>query len=543
MVTQAREAAPHNGPLNRRITVVSTRGYEKGRKTYQLENIQGNEKFTVFNNSLHNNLKALNERVYNVKNPDGGIMPPPQPEEGHFDEHLSYFSQEIKKNCKPTTAYPMEVIPSLYSGPKVAVYTKALQELRYRPWTAMDSRLNSFVKVEKTDTQRKHWGLVVPRLIQPPSYRYSLMLATYIKKIDARLAKDIDKIFRKTTGASKEERTIMKGLNAEELAYQIQIKWDRIKDCVAIGLDASRFDQHVSMEALVWEHSVYKHYFRNKKERKQLKALLDCQLEAEGRIYCTDGTIKYKVEGTRASGMQNTTSGNCLISCAMTHQLMKKLNITNYALIDMGDDMVLFVSASDEARVRDAIRQHYLDFGFTMKVEETAYIIEDIEFCQQHPVYDGSKYVMMRDPRITQSKDAVSIKPLTSPRGIAAFMQSVAKGGLRLTGGLPVKQNYYRSLLKNSRVFCRDQRQIDSYKGFPVEQEYGNFFFMKNLKRGFSEVHWKARASFASAFGIPPSIQILMESFYDDLEFSPCVSEGTVEQILRKEFHNYESFI
>lgn len=540
MVTQAREAASHNGTLNGRITVVETRASDKVRRLYQLEGLQGSEMYTTFNNSLHNNLKALNERVYNVRDKKtGALKPPPQPvSEDFFDQALCEFEGHLNKYIKPITPYNIDEIPGFYSGAKRTIYEKAVLSLKTCPLDVKDSYLSAFVKDEKTSVVAKPWEEVVPRLIQPPSYRYSASLACYIKRIDPLLATAIDNLFNDVTGADRSEKTIMKGLNAEQIGEQIFKKWSRINKCVAIGLDASRFDQHVSTQALSWEHKQYLRFVKgNRKSRRKFKRMLDWQLSTRGYINCPDGHIKYEVDGTRASGQQNTTSGNCLISCAMVYALVKKLKITNFALIDMGDDMVLFVSEKNRDKVMAAISEHFLDYGFSMKVEDPVYLIEEVDFCQQRPVFDGQKYIMVRNPFVSMSKDSVSLKPLLSPRVTAAFMQSIGKGGLRLTGGLPIMQDFYQSMLDGSLVFCKDQRRIDSVKAFKQSEQWGSFYFAHGQKRGYADVHWRARASYATAFGIPRMVQLEMEKYIRSIKFANEVREGQVEHIARRAFN------
>jgi hypothetical protein len=74
-----------------------------------------------------------------------------------------------------------------------------------------------------------------------------------------------------------------------------------------VGLDASRFDQHVSHAALKWEHSVYNSWFKDK----EFARAISMQLINEGTGYTDEGKIKVEVEGCRMSGDMNTSAGNC----------------------------------------------------------------------------------------------------------------------------------------------------------------------------------------------------------------------------------------
>jgi hypothetical protein len=59
-------------------------------------------------------------------------------------------------------------------------------------------------------------------------------------------------------------------------------------------MDASRFDQHVSVDALEWTHRVYCAFFSNDAYLRSLCAML---IENKGMAYAKDGAFKYSVTG------------------------------------------------------------------------------------------------------------------------------------------------------------------------------------------------------------------------------------------------------
>jgi len=111
-----------------------------------------------------------------------------------------------------------------------------------------------FVKYEKTDRTTKEDP--VPRVISPRDPKYNIQLGRYLKPIEERIFKALGKMFG--------HPTVMKGMDTDRTASVLHEKWDHFNNPVAIGLDASRFDQHVSLEALKFEHSVYAACFRGK---------------------------------------------------------------------------------------------------------------------------------------------------------------------------------------------------------------------------------------------------------------------------------------
>jgi hypothetical protein len=142
--------------------------------------------------------------------------------------------------------------------------------------------MQTFVKAEKLNVSAK--SDPDPRVIQPRSSRYCYAVGLYIKAVEHMLYKAIDSLF----GA----RTVMKGLNADQRGAAFHEAWNRFKDPVAVGLDASRFDQHVSTALLQLEHSIYLACFDNDEE---LERLLNMQLVNRGFVRCAEGSIRYVV--------------------------------------------------------------------------------------------------------------------------------------------------------------------------------------------------------------------------------------------------------
>jgi len=51
--------------------------------------------------------------------------------------------------------------------------------------------------------------------------------------------------------------TVLKGMNANESALELRKMWDEFDEPAAIGADAVRFDQHVSVDAQISAFGVH----------------------------------------------------------------------------------------------------------------------------------------------------------------------------------------------------------------------------------------------------------------------------------------------
>jgi len=447
----------------------------------------------VHNSNIVNLERGVLERVFFVKDGDG-FSRPPQPIYGAFKRKLSYFKDIIVRGMLPTTPIKRQEFPLLYRGRRRTVYENAVASLTRKDVDAADARVKCFVKAEKINFSAKKDP--APRIISPRDPRYNVAVGCYLKPIEHSVYRSIANAFGDTT--------VAKGLNVEEVANLLWKKWSSFEDPVAVGLDASRFDQHVSIDALRWEHSVYNGIFRDS----QLAKLLSWQLRTKCVGYLPDGKLKYTTEGTRMSGDMNTAMGNCLIMCALVHAHAKEMHIP-IKLVNNGDDCVVIMSSRHLRRYTAGLHNWFHDMGFNMKVEEPVRTFEQIEFCQMHPVFDGTTFIMVRNPNISIAKDSLSIKPLNSESIFRKWVGAVGEGGLSLTGGIPILQSFYMCMERASR----GKRLKDD-----PTQETGWWFLSKNMHRKASNVADAARYSFYVAFDILPDMQVAVERYYDSFE-------------------------
>ncbi len=435
------------------------------------------------------------ERVYFVEGPDG-LQAPPKPIDGAFGCLTKGFSSEFLKHAGNHSPITREQFLMYYKGRKASIYADAVESLSQSPISRRDARLKTFVKAEKLNLDKKIDP--APRVIQPRSPRYNVELGVYLRPFEHKAFAAIAKVFG--------EPTVFKGYNLEEQARLMRDKWEKYQNPVAVGLDASRFDQHVSVEALEFEHSLYNQVFRH--DRK-LKRLLKWQIENEGIGFAHDGIIKYKKRGCRMSGDMNTSLGNCIIMCALIHQLSRELNV-KLSLANNGDDCVVICERSDVVDITSQIPTFFGRFGFKMAIEPVVDVFEKIEFCQTQPVFDGEKYIMVRNPKTSMSKDVTCVLALRTAANFKEWMTSVSDCGLALTGGIPVLQSFYSCLNLGAR------KSGLTTKGHFVES--GLAYHARNMNRVYANPTPEARVSFYLAFGIVPDLQESLESYYNSVK-------------------------
>jgi hypothetical protein len=322
-------------------------------------------------------------------------------------------------------------------------------------------------------------------------------LGVYIKPVE-------HKIYRSIARACKQRMVVAKGYNVQDLGEEIYKLWTASDDLVFIGLDAHRFDMHVTKEMLEWEHSIYKGLYRGDKK---LKELLSWQLYTRAKGYCEDGSVKYTVSGRRCSGDMNTGLGNCIIMCAILFAYRDVMGL-NYTFINNGDDCGVFIKRGDVAKFESRIDDFCTLCGFRIGCETPVRHIEQIRFCQMAPVNVNGKWVMVREVDNAREKDSISITKLHTPRMLKQWLYAVGECGLALCSGVPILQSMYMCYMRNG---------IKSKMDSAVYMECGS----RNLSVGMvskeSTIIPETRASFYSAFDYTAEEQMDLERYYSRL--------------------------
>lgn len=497
-------------PTNLQVT--RQLGLCKHRNFVRVSRVAPDVDICPFDHKLSTLERAVKERVFRVKDvtDPSGFAPPPQPEPGYFGMKMGDFRSALRPYTRKTAPWTYKEFVQSYEGRKRVVYEEALTELREGYGTVEeDAQIHVFIKNEKTDRTTKQDP--VPRVISPRSPKYNLRVGRFLKKIEHRVFKAIGNLFG--------HPTVMKGYDIHRTASLMREKWEMLDNPVAIGLDASRFDQHVSIDALRFEHGMYQDWFGCKKDRMKLARLLRLQEYNHCVGYTPDGMLKYTTTGTRMSGDMNTSLGNCILMCGMIWTYLRDRGIKGH-LANNGDDCVVFVERRDLGKFSKDLSAWFLQLGFNMVVEDPVFDFQQLEFCQTKPIFDGISWVMCRNPHTAISKDATMLDSYdNSPGKFLGWLDAVGIGGLSMTGGIPVFQSFYRMYVRSGK-----KRKI--------APELLSWNMRRHLKHGAlrreGEVSPEARASFYFAFGITPDEQIVLEKYYDGMTIS-SVPEASVE--------------
>lgn len=504
----------HTGQLFKGIAVIPHVGAppSKARYVVVVPHMSSRQDFGAHNNNLPNLIRALNERVFNVQSANG-LVPTPQPHQGEWKKLGSISKRLAARVTKFGTVVPLTSKEFVEQSPsnKRNLYAAAAEEMRTRGWSKRDARIKAFVKFEKLNFTKK--GDPAPRVIQPRTPVYNIALGRYTRKVEEELYKALALDW----GDDEEELVVMKGITVEEVAFQMRRKWLKYDQPVAVGLDASRFDQHVSVDALRWEHSIYNSIFKCP----ELAALLKLQLRNDGYAYLDGHKLTYTTNGTRASGDMNTSLGNCLIMCSLVRQYVRELGI-KCDLVNNGDDCVLFLDRRNIARL-SGLSEWFLKYGFEMEVEAPVYEFEEVVFCQAQPVLVSAeldKWVMVRQPAAALAKDAMCLSA-NSELAFRQWSYELGTGGLALYGDMPIYKELYLAYRRNGVPSNVGRSLLVSDSGFMRATRL--------IVRGneSSPIKDETRVSFYKAFGITPSIQVEMEEElramgYDGLKTYPA---------------------
>jgi hypothetical protein len=479
-------------PDHPNLQVQTLQGKPKVRKNYWFWDLSPNTIYRTHNSNIATVVRAIKERLFFVKTDSGfqEVQKPIRP--SIFDEKCDKFRSEFFKHVQYTAPLTEKQFLDSYSGRRRTAYESAFKSLKYKEFSVRDSYISFFVKCEKVNFSKKKDP--APRGISPRSPRYHVKLGPYIKRIEKKIYEVVNTVF----GAV----TIFKGLNAQASGSQMRAHWDAFDDPIAIPLDASRFDQHVSAEALQYEHSFYNRFYY---KCANLAALLRMQLINKGFARCPDGVAKFKIIGGRMSGDMNTGLGNCLLMCAMIYSYCDEANITKFRLANNGDDCVLFVERRDYHRTTN-LTSWFLDLGFDMVREPHVEIFEKIEFCQTQPVWTPQGWLMVRQVPTSIAKDCLCLKPLDSEKLFKRWSKTVGECGLSLTGGIPIVQEFYQKLYSTG---CGVNSLVDE-----PTLETGFARLALGMHRKYSEVHPLTRYSFYLAFAVAPAKQLAFEEVY-----------------------------
>ncbi len=465
---------------------------KKPRKYVYLHGYGDHHELFCHNNSRANLVRALHERVFRVKGPNG-LVPPPQPKPKQFDTIGLMLQPHLRQDYVPMTDREfLNQVPAQ----KRRVYEAAVKRYHQHGLYSKQCCVSAFVKFEKQVVSESKPD-PAPRVIQSRSPVYHYRLGRYTRRIEHDIYDAISKVWSGPT--------VMKGMTPDQVAECMVEAWNSFTDPMAISLDASRFDQHVSADALKWEHKVYKHCFPDEDE---LVWLLKQQVHNVGYGEYPGGQIKYKTNGCRMSGDMNTGLGNCIIMCCMMKKYVDSLSV-RARLINNGDDCVLIVEREHVDRILETYDQFFLDLGFEMGLEaEPTDVLEKIPFCQLRLINTGHGWTMVRELKAIV-KDAACLCPAID--GVQSWMGAVGECGMALAGDIPIYGAMYSSYMRNGK-----SGNVTGNHNF---RNTGMAIAMRGMARHrYGEPTDQCRVSFYRAFGISPTAQLEYERYYTSLK-------------------------
>jgi len=437
----------------------------------------------IHNNSYDNAFRALRERL--VYHKGERPLKPVAPFNLVASEQVKQFEKLIPRISS-------QEFVEHYVGHKRKIYEKAKRSLVLKPIEHKDSWIKMFVKDEKFDYMLKPDQ--VPRPIQPRTPRYNLELGRFLQPMEKAIYSEIDALYG--------HQVVMKGKNALQRGSVLSQHWMSLKDPVAVGIDAARFDQHTGRDALKYEHNIYLRHCAPA-DRWYLRKLLNMQLTTYGVCYTKTGKIKYKIPGVRCSGDVNTSLGNIILMTHMVYDYLKSLKIP-FRFINDGDDGVILVNREHLSKLNN-LQAWFRDYGYKMETEDPVYYLEQIEFCQCKPIWDGKAYIMARNPDVVCNRDAYTTKSVATRGQWDYYRSAIATGGLRAMGGIPVVQNFYRALGKGAK-------EVEL-----TDTSTGLYWMGQGLTRTFNQPNPSTRLSYFIAFDITPDTQVVMEEKYDTM--------------------------
>lgn len=201
-------------------------------------------------------------------------------------------------------------------------------------------------------------------------------------------------------------------------------------------------------------------------------------------------------------------------------------------LANNGDDCVVMMEKEHEQNFMKGLDDWFMDMGFRMTAEAPVYRLAEIEFCQMRPIeYGNGEVMMVRNIPTSLRKDTLCSVDISKEKTMKAWMTAVGKGGLSLTGGIPIVQNFYRSFIRLGEGVSNNMAQ-------QLNRNSGMYLLGTGMDRKFKEPTAEARLNTYIAWGITPDQQVALEQYYDEFDIESYKAVGVDKHInLNPIFH------
>jgi hypothetical protein len=450
--------------------------------------------YDYYQASIHNLTTALVKRCI-LQKQQGGYGPPLKPKGTALKEWKSTATR-LKIGSRP----PLEIedFLALYTGRQRSIYTVAATNLQAGELklSSRDRIVTIFMKYEKLEVKEN--GMSEPRVIYCRSPEFRVLFGTYVRSYEHDLYTSLAYLAHPSG-----EKVVYKGMTTFQLGKLVERKYTRIDDCVIVGLDASRFDQSFSRPLLKAVNKIHRRCtrFETLPVREMHNLLLSSKLDNRLRGRAPGGKVRVDRINCKMSGDNDTSLDAALVTVVGVVTYMTKIRIppSDYALMDNGDDLVIMITRK-RLGVLAGLSDWFRDLGFIMVTEQPVDVLEQMEFCQMHPVFDGTAWRMVRNLTCID-KDLTCSKHLPNWRVAKRWLTSVGQCGLALNYGMPILQDFY------SRLIFEDAKPLTN----DMCMRSGLFRMAEGLQPRTAQITPEARASFYAAFGITPTHQLAIE--------------------------------
>lgn len=414
-----------------------------------------------------------------------------------------------------------EVVMQHYSGTKRARYLRAISHLRGHEVQKKHSKVKIFVKTELVEPVPGK--LCKPRMISFRSDEFLLENKSWADDLERHFYGQQGGIYNSIDDLPE----CAKGHNMGKRANIIGRKVASLQNPRNVSLDGSAFDAHVHEETIRVVHKSYRKFLRkvgvHSKDISYISHLLKMEIVNQCVGNFPDGTLKYTVRGNRMSGDWETAFGNCLIMSAMVAAVMDVLNIPEscWRQYDDGDDCLLFVEAEYQ-HLLVQLPELFKQLGMSIKVSEMvdAKTLENIEFCQSRPVFNGSRYIMCRNPQKMWNSYFTSPRWFNSKEMQMSYHHSIGYADSLMYENMPVISQLAYEMYSQTPAMRVNPQVLNQWR-------YDNGFMFKDYNIDISEpvVTPDARESFSKAWGISPTWQVHYENLAKHLDVTRFIPQ------------------
>jgi len=442
-----------------------------------------------------NEERSLIERV---------LAPTPQPTKAglaRLDAEARLLSETKLKSTVPLT-YD-EFVNCYSAGRQRTRYQRAADSLKERTLhVKRESKLNSFVKSEKLNPIKVD---PAPRMIQARTARFNVEIGRFLRPIEKQLYQMRHQGFR----------CIGKGLSPQGRAGLLRRQWDSMDKPVAVSIDCTRFDLHVSEALLKLEHKVY----LSSNNDPMFQQLLNAQIRNVG---FTSSGIRYKLQGGRMSGDMNTSTGNCLLMVMMVRAAARQLQIKDYRICDDGDDCLIMIETDDLPKLA-GLKDAFLSFGHVVKFENIAFEFHEIEWCKTRPVLVDGVWKLIPDWRRVLGMMAAGTRYWHDKAVCPHIARACGMCVLSYAAGVPILQDYALALMRSSNKISTEIYYMDVWRHAvkPTGMDLTDF-----KERPISAT---TRTSFMETYGMSVSYQREVELALKEWTIDPFYSDAPLE--------------